>query len=116
MIRFIGIVKAILLLFILPVSLFAQEDETGNWIMYFGMNKVSNEFSIHTEVQYRNHTMVPNSIEQLLLRTGLNYHFSIKAFVTAGYAYIPSYTFESESTKNMPVVLVDIVSPASLIR
>jgi hypothetical protein len=30
------------------------------------------------------------------LRTGLNYHFSNKAFATAGYAYIPSFIFESE--------------------
>jgi hypothetical protein len=60
------------------------------------MNKVSNEFSIHTEVQYRSYTLAPNNIEQLLLRTGLNYHFSDKAFATVGYAYILSYDFESE--------------------
>ena len=84
------------LLFLLPVSIIAQQDKTGNWLMYFGMNKLSDKFSLHTEVQYRNHTLIPNNTEQLLLRTGLNYHFSNKAFVTAGYAYIPSYVFESE--------------------
>jgi uncharacterized protein DUF2490 len=84
------------LFFLIPVSVLAQQDETGNWIMYFGTNKISEQFSIHTEIQYRNHTLVPNNIEQLLLRTGLNYHFSKKAFVTAGYAYIPSYVFESD--------------------
>ena len=81
--------------FLLPVSIFAQQDETGNWLMYFGANKISDQFSIHTEVQYRNHTIAPNNVEQLLLRTGLNYHFSKKAMVTAGYAYVPSYVFES---------------------
>jgi Protein of unknown function (DUF2490) len=86
----------LIILFLLPVSLFAQHEDTGNWIMYFGMNKVSDKFSIHTEVQYRNHTFAPVNVEQLLLRTGLNYHFSEKAFVTAGYAFIPSYVFESE--------------------
>ena len=84
------------LLFLLPVSIIAQQDKTGNWLMYFGTNKLSDKFSLHTEVQYRNHTLTPNNTEQLLLRTGLNYHFSNKAFVTAGYAYIPSYVFESE--------------------
>ncbi len=84
------------ILFFLPVPIFAQQNETGNWLMYFGMNRISDKFSIHTEVQYRNHTIAPNNIEQLLLRTGLNYHFSKKAFATAGYAYIPSYVFESE--------------------
>ncbi|HHH49786.1 MAG TPA: DUF2490 domain-containing protein [Saprospiraceae bacterium] len=84
------------LLFLLPISLLAQEAEMGNWIMYFGSNKINEKFSIHTEVQYRNHTIVPNNTEQLLLRTGLNYHFSNKAFATFGYAFIPSYVFESE--------------------
>jgi len=84
------------LMLLLPVLVFSQEDKTGNWIMYFGTNKVSDKFSIHTEIQYRNHTLAPINIEQLLLRMGLNYHFSDKAFVTAGYAYIPSYVYESE--------------------
>ena len=86
----------ILLSLVLPIPLLAQQNDIGNWIMYFGMNKISDEFSIHTEVQYRNHTIVPNNIEQLLLRAGLNYHFSDKAFTTVGYAYISSYEFESE--------------------
>jgi len=85
-----------LLLLLLPVSIFAQQDKTGNWLMYFGTNKLSDKFSLHTEIQYRNHTLTPNNTEQLLLRTGLNYHFSDKAFVTAGYAYIPSYFYESD--------------------
>jgi len=85
-----------LLLFLIPVSFLAQQNETGNWIMYFGMNKISDEFSIHTEVQYRNHTIASIDTEQLLLRTGLNYHFSDNAFATIGYAYVPSYVFESE--------------------
>ena len=64
--------------------------------MYFGTNKISEKFSIHSEVQYRNHTIAPVNIEQLLLRTGLNYHFAENAFATAGYAYIGNHIFESE--------------------
>ncbi len=86
------------LVFLLPFTMFSQEDNTGNWLMYFGMNKISDKFSVHTEIQYRNHTLTPNNTEQLLLRTGLNYHFSEKAFVTAGYAYIPSYVYDSEQS------------------
>jgi long-subunit fatty acid transport protein len=88
-----------LLFFFLPVSLFAQEEKPGNWIMYFGTNRVSEKFSIHTEIQFRNHTITPNNTEQLLLRAGLNYHFSDRSLITAGYAYIPSYIFESEQRK-----------------
>ena len=86
----------ILLLFVFPVSIFAQQSEIGNWIMYFGMNKVSDKLSIHSEIQYRNYTVVPDNIEQLLLRIGLNFHFSDKAFVSAGYAYISSYEYDSQ--------------------
>ena len=79
-------------------SVAAQEDELGNWLMYFGTNRLSDKFSIHSEVQYRNHTVAPVNIEQLLLRTGLNYHFAPNASVTFGYAYVPSYIYESEQS------------------
>src|SRR5690606_16397577 len=49
-------------------------------------------------VQYRNHTALPVNTEQLLLRTGLNYHIDDNAFVTAGYAYVPSYAYQSEQS------------------
>jgi len=91
--HFCGIMSMML---VLPISLFAQQGDTGNWLMYFGMNRVSDQFSVHSEVQYRNHTLAPSNIEQLLLRTGLNYHFSDKAFATAGYGYIGSHQYESE--------------------
>ncbi len=92
------IIILLILLCLLPASLAAQQDETGNWLMYFGTNRISEKFSIHTEFQYRNHTIASLDTEQLLPRIGLNYHFSKKATVTVGYAYIPSYTFESEQT------------------
>ncbi len=33
-----------------------------------------------------------------MLRTGLNYHINKKAIVTGGYAYIPSYVFDSDQS------------------
>ena len=84
------------LMLLLPFFSFAQDDKMGNWLMYFGTNRISENFSIHTEIQFRNHTVVPNNTEQWLLRTGLNYHFSDKSTLTTGYAYIPSYVYESE--------------------
>lgn len=89
-----------LLFMAFSINIFAQNGQSkmGNWLMYFGANKVSEKFSIHTEVQYRNHTLAPVNIEQLLLRTGLNYHFTDNAFATAGYGYIASHQYESEQT------------------
>lgn len=91
--------KCLLILVLLPYSLFAQQKEVGNWLMYFGTNKVSDKFSIHSEIQYRNYTAAPINIEQLLLRTGVNYHFSQNAFASVGYAYIANHEFESSQTK-----------------
>ncbi len=85
----------IFILLVIPTS-FIGQNQTGNWIMYFGTNRITEKLSIHSEIQYRNHTVIPNNVEQLLLRTGLNYHFSEKASVTAGYAFIPSYIYDSE--------------------
>ncbi len=88
----------LLLLLISPLSLSAQQGKTGNWLMYFGMNKVSDKFSIHSELQYRNHTIAPVNIEQLLIRAGVNYHFWDNAFVTGGYAYIAGHQYKSEQS------------------
>ncbi|QCX00422.1 DUF2490 domain-containing protein [Aggregatimonas sangjinii] len=69
---------------------FAQEtgeEEWGSWHMYFGTNRISNKLSIHTEGQLRYYEQAKN-FNQLLLRTGLNYHINSNAIVTAGYAYI----------------------------
>ena len=87
-----------LVIIMLPSPLFAQQGGVGNWLMYFGQNRLSQNFSIHSEVQYRNHTALPINIEQLLLRTGLNYHFSTDAFATAGYGYIATHLYESAQT------------------
>jgi len=89
-------ITMILTLVMLSNILYGQQDIFGNWLMYFGTNKIADDWSIHSEVQYRNHTIEPVNIEQLLLRTGVNYHISKNAILTMGYGYIASHEFESE--------------------
>ena len=88
----------LLALILLSSPLHSQQtqDELGNWLMFFGTNRVSDKISLHTEVQYRNHKVEPVTIEQLLLRTGVNYHLADNAILTGGYGYIATHTFESE--------------------
>ncbi|MEX0361005.1 MAG: DUF2490 domain-containing protein, partial [Allomuricauda sp.] len=51
-------------------------------------------FSIHTEAQFRFYETVSN-FNQMLLRTGLNYHIDKNAIATLGYGYITTDgTFE----------------------
>lgn len=70
------------------------EDKLGAWYMYFGLNRVSDRLSIHTEAQFR-YWEVASNFNQMLLRTGLNYHINDEAMATLGYAYISTdVTFE----------------------
>ena len=90
--------KNIILFFLGILCCTAQnsgEDEFGIWYMYFGMNKVSERWSIHTEAQFRYFERSGN-FNQLLLRTGGNYHINANAIATLGYAFIETDgTFES---------------------
>ncbi|MDG1573419.1 DUF2490 domain-containing protein [Robiginitalea sp. M366] len=63
------------------------EDQLGAWYMYFGTNRVAEKWSIHTEAQFRFYDASSN-FNQLLLRTGANYHLTDQAIVTLGYGYI----------------------------
>lgn len=91
------ILSLLLATFICSITTYAQdtgEDELGAWYMYFGTNKVSEKLSIHTEAQFRFYETASN-FNQLLLRTGLNYHISPEAMATFGYGFISTDgTFE----------------------
>jgi len=63
------------------------EQQLGAWYMYFGTLRVAERWSVHTEAQFRFYDLGGN-FNQLLLRTGANYHISQEAIATAGYAYI----------------------------
>jgi hypothetical protein len=59
----------------------------NGWFMYFGDHKFSEHWGIHIEAQFRRNEIIAKPL-QLLLRTGINYHFSPNAFATAGYCYV----------------------------
>ncbi|HEA22293.1 MAG TPA: DUF2490 domain-containing protein [Pricia antarctica] len=85
------------LLLLLTTIVTAQEtgeNRLGSWHMYFGTNKISEKVSLHTEGQLRYYEQAKN-FNQLLLRTGLNYHINSDAIATIGYGYIATdRTFE----------------------
>ena len=78
----------------LSANLHAQtpgEEELGAWFMYFGTNQIAERFSIHSEAQFRYYETTDN-FNQMLLRTGLNYHINPDAMATIGYAFIQTDT------------------------
>ncbi len=63
------------------------QSNNNGWFMYFGDHKFSEHWGIHLEAQFRRNEIIAKP-QQLLLRTGVNYHFAANAFLTAGYCYV----------------------------
>jgi hypothetical protein len=80
----------IVIILITPITLLAQENDFGNWIIYLGNKKINEKFNWHQEAQYRNFNFIGNT-EQLLLRTGLGYNLSENNNnILLGYGFIYS--------------------------
>lgn len=90
--------KYILWVFILSIlsgETFAQRQNIINsngWFMYFGDHKFSNKWGVHLEAQFRRNEIITKP-QQLLLRTGINYHFNSNVFATVGYGFIETYPY-----------------------
>jgi len=67
--------KLIILMVFMPISLWAQNSNFGNWFIYFGDKKLSKRWNWHHEVQYRNFNFIGDT-DQLLLRTGIGYNLT----------------------------------------
>ena len=90
------------LLFATPVVVFGQSrqvDHNGHgWYLYLGDHPIGNsKWGLHLEGQYRRHDVV-QKWQQLMLRPAVNYQFSPKLTLTAGYGYIRSYGYGDFTT------------------
>jgi hypothetical protein len=82
--------------FLISTQSFGQingEDELGSWYMYSGLNRISEKWSLHTEAQLRMYKKI-SGFNQFLPRIGVNYHINETSMVSAGYALIPTESFE----------------------
>ncbi len=72
----------------LPLGIFAQDSDLGNWLIYFGNKEINDKWNWHHEVQYRNYNFIGDT-EQLLLRTGFGRNLSENNNnLLLGYAFI----------------------------
>ena len=84
-----------LLLSVYTVAQSNPENETGFWYAYGGSHKVSEKFTIKTQAQFRFFDMA-SDLQQLMLRTGINYKFNSTFSGYFGYAYFNTdATFEA---------------------
>lgn len=72
----------------ISTSLFAQNDQTGAWYIYFGSIKPKDsKFSLDPEIQYRNHNF-GGDLQQLLIRPIAKYQVLPNINLGLGYAYV----------------------------
>jgi hypothetical protein len=73
-------------------SIRKQTNNTNAWLIYFGDHKISPKWGVHLEAQLRREDLFSNA-QQLLLRPGINYHFSPQTFFSIGYAFVETYPY-----------------------
>ena len=64
----------------------------NGWYMYMGDHRFNNKLGVHLEAQFRRHDIITQN-QQLLLRTGLNYHFTSSTFATLGYCFVNTHPY-----------------------
>ncbi len=70
---------------------YSQKSEIGNWFIYFGNQKINQNWNWHNEIQYRNYDFIGDT-NQLLLRTGIGYNLTENNNnVLLGYAFVSTY-------------------------
>jgi hypothetical protein len=67
-------------------------DQTLSWWCYFGTYRLTDKWSVWTELQLRRADFL-NEWQQVLPRVGLNYHHTDNIIFTAGYAYLWTYPY-----------------------
>jgi hypothetical protein len=78
-------------------SLYSQKSEIGNWFIYFGNQKINQNWNWHNEIQYRNYDFIGDT-NQLLLRTGLGYNLTENNNnVLLGYAFVNTHKYITNS-------------------
>lgn len=92
----------IALLFISTLSL-SQKSDTGNWLLYFGNQKINEKWNWHNEFQYRNYNFIGDT-NQLLLRTGIGYNLTENNNnILLGYGYINTQNYVANSDEKIQV-------------
>ncbi len=95
----------IVIVFIQLVEVTAQspsrniQPNNNAWFMYFGSHKFSEHWGVHLEAQFRRNEIISKP-QQLLLRSGINYHFTPNAYVTAGYCFVHTSPYGVFPTKS----------------
>ncbi len=76
---------------------FGQSSDVGNWLIYFGNQKINSKWNWHNEVQYRSFNFLGDT-NQLLLRTGIGYNLlENNNNLLLGYGFINTQKYTANS-------------------
>lgn len=94
----------ILLVYLLFTNvIYSQKSNIGNWLIYFGNQKINSKFNWQNEIQYRSYDFITDT-NQLLLRTGIGLNLSENNNnILIGYGFINTqkYTPNSDNKFNI---------------
>lgn len=94
---------AFLFSFTISLNAFNQSNsDFGNWLMFFNQTRFTDNWSLHSEIQYRSYEVLPNT-EQLLIRAGINYHLPNNGLLVLGLANITNYAFDKDLIEGITV-------------
>ena len=95
--------QLLIILFLINIfSVKSQDNNIGNWLIYFGNKDLNSSFNWHHEIQYRNYNIL-GELEQLLVRTGLGYNVNENNNILLGYGFIDSRNKAIESNEILKV-------------
>jgi Protein of unknown function (DUF2490) len=93
--------KLSLLFFYISSLSFSQKSEVGNWLIYFGNQKINEKWNWHNELQYRSYNFIGDT-NQLLLRTGIGYNLTeSNNNILLGYGYINTQKYLPNSDEKV---------------
>jgi len=81
----------------------SQNNKIGNWLIYFGNQKINEKFNFHNEIQCRNYNFI-GDISQLLIRTGIGYNLNKNNNILLGYGFIETFTNEASTSNKKKIV------------
>ena len=95
--------QLLIILFLINIfSVKSQENNIGNWLIYFGNKDLNSSLNWHHEIQHRNYNIL-GELEQLLVRTGLGYNVNDNNNILLGYGFIDSRNKAIESNEILKV-------------
>ena len=95
--------KLTIAIIIIANTVLAQQSCVGNWLIYFGNQKINEKWNWQNEVQYRSYNFIGDT-NQLLLRTGIGYNLTDNNNnVLLGYGFINTQKYIPNSDTKIAV-------------